>query len=123
MANRMEDALRLADKCWGKAYRSAPEFVERYFVLSEQLLLSRPVAMGDEFRSHAKTNLLFLPVILHHNTWVSGVRALQTLGWIAPISKVEPVQTHNHMPLVTLWKSAIYGGKSPSFLKQYELVF
>lgn len=112
MSERMEEALRLADKCWNKAYRASPHFVEQYLSLAERLLMERPVVMGDEFRAHCKRHGLYLPTALHHNTWVSGPRALCTMGWIEPISKVEPVQNHNHMPSVTLWRSKIYGQKS-----------
>ena len=113
MNERMKYALELADKCWGKAYRKSPEFVERYLDLAETLLMNRPVVMGDEFRANCRKYGLGLPANLHHNTWVSGPRALWSIGWIAPVSKVEPSQGHNHMPLVTLWRSTIYG-KEPS---------
>lgn len=110
MTPRMDNALSLADKCWGKAYVAAPDFVERYFELAEQLLTTKQVVTGDEFREYCRNNRLFLPANLHPNTWVSGVRALHKgLGWIAPTGKVEPVKMHNHMPTVTLWRSMIYG--------------
>ena len=113
MSDRMDQALALADKCWGKAYKTSPEFVERYFELAEELLLSKPVVTGDQFREHCRNNRLFLPFKLHPNTWVSGVRALNKgLGWIEPAGKVEPVAMHNHMPSVTLWRSTIYGRNS-----------
>lgn len=120
MTPRMEQALSLADKCWRKAYRASPEFVERYLEYAENLLVERPVIMGDEFRAYCQTKGLALPVRLHHNTWVSGPRSLWLLGWIAPISKVEPAQRHNHMPEVTLWRSMIYGkpGDDPTYAQQ-----
>jgi len=40
--------------------------------------------------------------------WVSGVRALQFLGWIYPMGKVEPTKAHNHMPSVTRWRSLLF---------------
>ena len=64
--------------------------------------------------------LLFLPNKLHHNTWVSGVRALQEIGWIEPITKVEPVQSHNHMDSVTLWRSKIFGDAPIPVPKQVD---
>jgi hypothetical protein len=48
----MEAALALADQCWGRANRVRPDFVERYLELAEQLLLTKPVVTGDEFREH-----------------------------------------------------------------------
>jgi len=33
---------------------------------------------------------------------------LQSLDWIRPIKKVEPVELHNHMPSVTLWRSEVF---------------
>lgn len=122
MNERMKEAIELANKCWGKAYRADPEFVEKYLELAEQLLLERPVVMGDEFMSYCRKFNLHLPQKLHHNTWVSGPRALWQMGWIHPITKVEPAQSHNHMPEVTLWKSMIYG-QSPDHRSkmQYQL--
>ncbi len=111
MSDRMAKALELADKCWGKAYRAAPEFVERYLEVAQELLLSRPVVMGDEFRAACREKDVRLPSGLHPNTWVSGVRALQQIGWLSPMQKVEPAHSHNHMPSVTLWRSNIFGDK------------
>lgn len=108
MTSRMEVAVVLADQCWKKANRSSPEFVEQYLASAEDLLLVRPIVMGDEFKEHCRRKQLFLPKSLHHNTWVSGVRALNIIGWIEPISKVVPVQMHNHMETVTLWRSKIF---------------
>jgi hypothetical protein len=108
MLTRMEKALVMADKCWGKANRVAPEFVERYLELAEELLATRPTVRGDEFRSYCNTHKLKRDSRLHPNTWVSGVRALHSLGWIHPIKKVEPAEAHNHMPSVTLWRSEVF---------------
>ena len=119
--NRMEEASVLADQCWGKANRSAPEFVEQYLASAEELLINRPIVMGDEFREHCRRRLVFLPKNLHHNTWVSGVRALSILGWIEPITKVEPEQRHNHMDSVTLWRSKILGDAKLSLSPQMRL--
>jgi len=99
----------LADKCWSKAMAVRPDFVEQYLVLSEALLLDRPLVMGDEFRAFCQMKGLRRPSDLHHNVWVSGPRALQQIGWIVPVAKVEPAQKHNHMNSVTLWRSMIYG--------------
>jgi len=112
--NRIEEAMVLADKCWRKAIRSEPRFVEQYLECAEDLLRTRPIVLGDEFRSHCKRRMIFLPKALHHNTWGSVVRALNIIGWITPISKVEPSQRHNHMESVTLWKSKILGDEIPS---------
>ena len=114
-SERMLNAMDLASRCWSKATHAAPSFVENYFSHCEALLLSKPVVTGDEFRSFCNEMLLFLPNNLHHNTWVSGVNALQEIGWIEPITKVEPVQSHNHMDTVTLWRSKIYGDEPVPF--------
>tara|TARA_R110000868_G_scaffold26067_4_gene100942 strand:+ start:44 stop:415 length:372 start_codon:yes stop_codon:yes gene_type:complete len=119
--NRMEEAIVLADQCWGKASRAEPEFVEQYLASAEELLVSRPIVMGDEFREHCRRRMVFLPKSLHHNTWVSGVRALSILGWIEPITKVEPEQRHNHMDSVTLWRSKILGDAKLSLSPQMGL--
>jgi len=111
MDDRMQQAIMLADQCWGKANRSEPEFVEQYLASAEELLINRPIVMGDEFREHCRRRMIFLPKSLHHNTWVSGVRALNIMGWIEPITKVAPEQSHNHMDTVTLWRSKILGDK------------
>ena len=109
--DRIKYAMELAEKCWNKALHRAPSFVERYFECAEELLLERPLVMGDEFREYCARNLLFLPNNLHHNTWVSGVTALKEIGWIRPVGKSEPSKSHNHMDLVTMWRSEIYGRK------------
>jgi hypothetical protein len=111
MNERMENALNLAKQCWQKAYRKDPKFVGQYLLYAEKLLSSMPVVLGDEFCDYCKVNLLFLPEALHHNTWVSGVRMLQTIGWIVPITKVVPEKMHNHMDSVTMWKSVLYDGR------------
>ena len=108
MTPRMEQALAMADKCWQKANALHPEFVERYLQLAEQLLTQKPLVTGDEFKDHCRNNHLFRPIDLHSNVWVSGVRALHRMGWIAPVRKVEPVKSHNHMPSVTLWRSEFF---------------
>jgi hypothetical protein len=109
MSERIDNALALADKCWSKASRTNPEFVERYLELAEELLASKPVVLGDEFREYCGKKLLFRPKELHPNVWVSGVRTLSTLGWIAHNGYTTPTKSHNHMPSVSVWKSMIYG--------------
>lgn len=109
-SERMQDALDLADKCWSKAVNTSPLFVERYLELAEELLSSKLLVTGDEFREYCRNNHLFRPPELHHNVWVSGVRALKLMGWIYPVQKVEPVKRHNHMPSVTLWRSGLFNG-------------
>lgn len=108
-SERMRHAMELADKCWGKAMAVSPAFVESYLRFSEELLVQRPLVMGDEFREHCRQRGLKRPSELHHNVWVSGPRALSQLGWCVATAKVEPAQRHNHMPMVTLWRSLIYG--------------
>ena len=105
---RMEEALTLADLCWKKASHQHPEFVERYLELAEELLMTKQLVTGDEFREHCRANGLYRPHELHHNVWVSGVRFLQKIGWTTPVKKVEPVKAHNHMPSVTLWHSELF---------------
>lgn len=99
MTDRMKRAMILA------------EFVEQYFEVMEAFLISRAVVMGDEFRAHCAQVGLVLPKLLHHNTWVSGVRAMHQIDWISPLYKLEPAQSHNHMPMVTLWRSNIFGDR------------
>jgi hypothetical protein len=106
---RMENAMLLAETCWEKAMEQNPEFVERYLELAEELLTSKNQVTGDEFREYCASNGLGRPSNLHPNVWVSGVRALKTIGWISPMGKVEPVKMHNHMPTVTLWHSKLFG--------------
>jgi hypothetical protein len=106
MSERMENAMELAEKCWEKAYKVEPDFVERYLELAEQLLLSKPV---DEFREYCANNKLHRPSTLHPNVWVSGVRALKSIGWLVHDGYVTPTKSHNHMPSVSKWKSTIYG--------------
>jgi hypothetical protein len=108
---RMENAMNLAETCWEKAMARNPDFVERYLELAEELLSSKLKVTGDEFREYCAKNGLNRPPNLHPNVWVSGVRALQTIGWISRLGKVEPVKMHNHMPSVTLWRSEIFGSK------------
>ncbi len=118
---RMEEAMVLADRCWSKAAKAAPEFVEQYLASAEELLLNRFIVRGDEFREHCRRRMIFLPKALHHNTWVSGVRALSLIGWIEPIMKVTPEQGHNHMDKVTLWRSKITREQTPKKLPQLDL--
>lgn len=102
--------MHLADKCWRKANQREPWFVEQYLALMETHLLSNRYIRGDEPRRVALLNNLYRPESLHHNTWVSGVRALNLLGWIEKVDTVVPQERHNHMPTVSRWKSKIYGG-------------
>jgi hypothetical protein len=105
----MTNALTLADKCWGKAVRTSPDFVHRYLELAEELLASKQQVLGDEFREYCSKKLLFRPAELHPNVWVSGVRALQSIGWIVHNGYTMPTKSHNHMPSVSVWRSTIYG--------------
>ena len=106
---RMENAMALAETCWQKAMAKNPDFVERYLELAAELLSIKHQVTGDEFREYCAKNGLRRPSNLHPNVWVSGVRALKTIGWISPMRKVEPVKMHNHMPTVTLWHSKLFG--------------
>jgi len=112
MSERMDNALALADKCWSKANKTSPEFVERYLELAEQLLATKPLVLGDEFREYCANNKLFRPKELHPNVWVSGVRTLKTLGWVAHNGYTTPTKSHNHMPSVSVWRSMIYGANT-----------
>jgi hypothetical protein len=112
MGDRMKLAMQLASKCWGRANRTYPEFVEKYLELAEQLLISKPIVTGDEFREFCAKNKLYRPKELHHNVWVSAVNALNQIGWIRPIKKITPAANHNHMDSVTMWESCIF---DPSF--------
>jgi len=112
---RMAEAMKLAEKSWASAMKQEPEFVERYLELAEQLLLSKPKVSGDEFKEYCMNNSLFRPLSLHSNVWVSGVRALNKIGWTIKIGDGIPTKSHNHMPQVSLWLSNIY------FDKKYDL--
>lgn len=105
MSDRMKLAMQQADACWEKAMEISPEFVEAYFTVAENLLLCHNEVAGDQFRKACKERKVCLPKELHPNTWVSGPRVLEQLGWITKIRKVVPTALHNHMPSVTLWKS------------------
>jgi hypothetical protein len=110
VSERMKNALALADKCWEKAYKTEPEFVERYLELAEELLSNRPLVTGDEFREFCARKGLRRPLTLHPNVWVSGVRSLyRGFGWIEMAGTTTPVKAHNHMPTVTVWRSKLYG--------------
>jgi len=101
----MKNAIALADKCWEKAVAVAPDFVERYFEINEQYLMSRSIVNGDEFTKACRRKGLQAPKGVHSNVWVSGVRALTSVGWITKIDKVVPLEAHNHMPSVTRYRS------------------
>lgn len=108
---RMDNAMKLAEKCWSKALAQEPAFVERYLELAEQLLATKPVVLGDEFREHCAKNKLRRPSTLHPNVWVSGVRALKSIGWISHAGYTTPTKSHNHMPSVSMWKSMIFSNR------------
>jgi len=111
---RMEQAVALADKCWEKVSKVHPEFVIRYLELAHELLSKKPLVRGDEFRDYCRNNRLHLPKTLHHNTWVSGVRALSSVGWIEHKGYTTPTKMHNHMPQVSVWGSKLFnGGDAP----------
>jgi len=107
-SDRMTNALLLADKCWEKANRVAPEFVEEYLRITEKALRDAPTIRGEEFKKICAQNGLWRPPQLHPNVWVSGVRVLKNLGWISALYAVPPIDPHNHMPSVTLWRSNVY---------------
>lgn len=105
---RMELAMDAADRCLEHLMHESPEFVERYLLLSEELLRVFPYVTGDKFKSHCNGAGLFLPKGLHHNSWVSCVRFLEGQRWIKRKRYVVPSELHNHMPRVTEWQSLIY---------------
>ena len=75
MDSRMDNAFTLANQCWAKAMKAEPEFVEKYLACAEQLLMHKPIVLGDEFREFCAKNGVYRPKTLHPNVWVSGVRA------------------------------------------------
>lgn len=109
-SERMSNAIILADKCWNKASKTSPDFVSQYLDLAVKLLEYKPIVLGDEFRENCAANKLYLPASLHHNTWVSGVRALELIGWIRHRGYATPTKGHNHMPQVSLWQSNLFEG-------------
>lgn len=123
MNERMEYAMEMAEKCWGRAVMDSPDFVYKYLQCAEELLVRNMMVTGDQFRSFCDEQGVSLPDTLHHNTWVSGVRALQLMSWIEPVTKVTPEKSHNHMPEVTLWRSKLYGKQSSGvFPRQMSLL-
>lgn len=109
MTTRMEHAILLANDCWEKMSVKHPEFVEAYLEIAHDLLESKYMVQGDEFRDACRRAGLFLPPGVHPNAgWVSGVNALKNLGWISRIGDSEPTKPHNHMRTVTLWRSELY---------------
>lgn len=102
---RMQRAMYLADECWEKAMNVSPDFVRGYLRVAEELLLCNPQVSGDQFKRACVERRVLLPEGLHPNTWVSGPRFLEKLGWMTRIEKVVPTAMHNHMPSVTLWRS------------------
>lgn len=107
MSERMDRAMRMADECWKKAMRVSPEFVSDYLHVAEHPLLCNPEVSGDRFKKACVERGVILPEGLHHNTWVSGPRFLERIGWVTRIKKVIPLEMHNHMPSVTLWQSNV----------------
>jgi hypothetical protein len=108
MSARLDNAMYMAASCWEKAMRISPIFVMRYLAIAEQELTFRKQVQGDFFCKNCKKLGLYLPPTLDSNTWASGVTRLEEIGWITALGKVVPTEMHNHMPLVTLWKSNIY---------------
>lgn len=102
--NRMENAMRLADKCWAKVMAVSPEFVEGYLQVASDYLSDKSFVRGSELRQACLRAGLRLPDGLHHNTWVSGVRALSIIGWLEKHGYAKPVELHNHMNSVTVWR-------------------
>jgi len=112
-SERMKNAMQLASKCWSKAMSVEPEFVEAYFRNAELLLSTSSEVRGHDFKDFCTRRGLSRPSSLHHNVWVSGVGALEKLGWIRKDGYVTPAASHNHMPVVNKWTSLIYKN-SPS---------
>lgn len=102
--SRMENALKLADKCWAKAVAASPDFVEAYLQVADIYLSDKAYIRGSELRSACWRAGVHLPDGLHHNTWVSGVRTLSLLGWIEKQGLAKSVERHNHMDNVTVWR-------------------
>ena len=103
----MERAMAAAQSCWERALKQAPEFVDAYFRHCEHLPLCHDEINGDQFTKYCRKQGLNLPDGLHHNTWVSGVNAMESAGWITKVGKVVPTEMQNHMPGVTRWKSNV----------------
>ena len=108
MSERMDRAMASGAGLWTKSVVLYPDFVASYLGFSEELLLSKAVVRGDEFRAYCGKRGLKLPEGLNHNVWVSGPKALEKLGWIEKIGIAEPTKMHNHMQTVTLWRSLLY---------------
>lgn len=102
----MRDDVRvLAEKCIAFA---DTDFREQYLEHVRELLTMKPEVTGDEFKAYCVKKGLRLPVGHHHNVWVSCVPALEKMGWIEFVKKVNPLQIHNHMESVSLWRSMLY---------------
>ena len=100
--SRMENAMKLADTCWAKAMAVSPDFVRAYLEVADTYLSDKAFIRGSELRRACSRAGVQLPDGLHHNTWVSAVRALSLMGWIQKHSYAKPVERHNHMNSVTL---------------------
>ena len=111
MSERMSNAMALADKCWVKAMETDPVFVQQYLETSERLLKIRAVVNGDIFCKTCRLKNITEPS--QSNAWVSGPRVLEKLGWITKIGKVVPQEAHNHMPVVTQYRSNLYEERFP----------
>ena len=102
--SRMENAMRLADTCWAKAMAVSPDFVRAYLEVADTYLSDKAFIRGSELRRACSRAGVQLPDGLHHNTWVSAVRALSLMGWIQKHGDAKPVERHNHMNSVTVWR-------------------
>ena len=92
--SRMENAMRLADKCWGKAMAVSPDFVRAYLEVADAYLSDKVFIRGSELRRACSSAGVQLPDGLHHNTWVSGVRALSLTAAKKPaVSSVAHLRT------------------------------
>ena len=119
--SRLDEAFDLASKCWNKACTTEPEFVRAYLEHSEKLLTAHEEITGDMCKDYCVYSGVAKPKSLHHNSWVSGVRALWLIGWIDPIGQDIPRNRHNHMNTVTRWKSNLYKVGSGAIKYPYNL--
>lgn len=112
MNTRWEHIKNEISVCWESAFKQAPRFCEDYLTIVAAFLEINEIVLGDEFTKVCRRNGLDHKSFegLHHNVWASGVKAVENLGWITRIDKVEPQELHNHMPTVTRWASNLYRG-------------
>lgn len=86
---------------------NAPEEWKRWYVRLAKILLERQMYIcGDDIKAFCILRHLWEPDT--HNRWVGMPVVLERNGWIEPLVYVKPHRNHNHMPLVTYYRSLLF---------------